>query len=66
MNLTKMLDELRQEQNLITTAILTLERLASYRDKRRGWPPAWMADLKKRARRPGGKNKANIELHTMQ
>jgi hypothetical protein len=66
MNLTKMLDELHEEQNQITEAILRLERLALGRGKRRGRPPAWMTDLKNRGRPPSGKNKANTELHTMQ
>jgi hypothetical protein len=57
MDVGKMLAELRQERESIEEAILTLERLAQGRGKRRGRPPAWMAELKKRGRPPGSKNK---------
>ena len=57
MDVTKMLADLRQEREAIEEAILTLERLAHGRGKRRGRPLAWMADLKKRGRPPGSKNK---------
>jgi hypothetical protein len=57
MDVAKMLAELRQERESIEEAILTLERLAQGRGKRRGRPPAWMAELKKRGRPPGSKNK---------
>jgi hypothetical protein len=50
---------LRQEREAIEEAILTLERLAQGRGKRRGRPPAWMSELKKRGRPPGSKNKNN-------
>jgi hypothetical protein len=59
MNVTKMLSDLRQEREAIEEAILTLERLAQGRGKRRGRPPAWMSELKKRGRPPGSKNKNN-------
>jgi hypothetical protein len=58
MDVTKMLADLRQEREAIEEAILTLERLAQGRGKRRGRPPAWMTELKKRGRPPGSKNKA--------
>jgi len=57
MDVTKMLAELRQEREAIEEAIMTLERLARGRGKRRGRPPAWMAAIKKRGRPPGSKNK---------
>jgi hypothetical protein len=57
MDITKMLADLRQEREAIEEAILTLERLAQGRGKRRGRPPAWMTELKKRGRPPGSKNK---------
>ncbi len=58
MDVTKMLGELRQEREQIEEAILSLERLARGRGKRRGRPPAWMATaVKKRGRPPGSKNK---------
>lgn len=60
MDVTKMLAELRQEREQIEEAILSLERLARGRGKRRGRPPAWMATaVKKRGRPPGSKNKAS-------
>ena len=59
MDVTKMLADLRQEREAIEEAILTLERLAQGRGKRRGRPPAWMSELKKRGRPPGSKNKSS-------
>ncbi len=47
MDITKMLDELRQERESIEEAIITLERLARGRGKRRGRPPAWLAEMRK-------------------
>jgi hypothetical protein len=57
MDLTKIIGELRQEQEQIEEAIISLERLARVRGKRRGRPPAWLATAKKRGRPPGSKNK---------
>lgn len=57
MDVTKMLAELRQEREQIEEAIMSLERLARGRGKRRGRPPAWMSALKKRGRPPGSKSK---------
>lgn len=57
MDVLKMLAELRQEREQVEEAILTLERLARGRGKRRGRPPAWMSALKRRGRPPGSKNK---------
>jgi hypothetical protein len=59
MDVTKMLAELRQEREQIEEAIMSLERLARGRGKRRGRPPAWMTEIKKRGRPPGSKNKAS-------
>jgi len=39
-----MLAELRIEREQIEEAILTLERLASGRGRRRGRPPSWLRD----------------------
>jgi len=50
MDVAKMLAELRQEREQIEEAIISLERLARGRGKRRGRPPAWMADAKKRVK----------------
>ena len=58
MDVTKILTDLRQERDQLEEAILSLERLARGRGKRRGRPPAWMTVAKKRGRPPGSKNKA--------
>ena len=50
MDIEKMLIELRAEREGIEQAIVTLERLAASRGKRRGRPPAWMTALKRRGR----------------
>ena len=57
MDVMKMLAELRQERTQIEEAIVTLERLAAGRGRRRGRPPAWMSAIKRRGRPPGSKNK---------
>ena len=61
MDINKMLEELRLEREQIEEAIMTLERLARGRGRRRGRPPAWMAATKdvpkRRGRPPGSKNK---------
>ncbi len=58
MDVSKILEELRQEREQLEEAILSLERLARGRGRRRGRPPAWMVEAKKRGRPPGSKNKA--------
>lgn len=50
MDVQKMLADLRQEREQIEEAILTLERLARGRGRRRGRPPAWMSAAKKRVK----------------
>jgi hypothetical protein len=63
MDVTKILAELKAEREQIEEAILSLERLARGRGKRRGRPPSWLADAanapepKRRGRPPGSKNK---------
>jgi len=57
-DVTKMLDELRQEREQIEEAIITLERLAQGRGKRRGRPPAWLSEARKRE----AKEKAKLGL----
>jgi hypothetical protein len=59
MDVSKILAELREERAQIEEAILSLERLAQGRGKRRGRPPAWMSEApaKRRGRPPGSKNK---------
>jgi hypothetical protein len=61
MDVSKILSELREERVQIEEAILSLERLARGRGKRRGRPPAWMSEVtaKRRGRPPGSKNKTN-------
>ena len=44
MDVDKMLAELRLEREQIEEAILTLERLARGRGRRRGRPPGWLKD----------------------
>jgi hypothetical protein len=60
MDVSKILVELRQERTQIEEAILSLERLARGRGRRRGRPPAWLAAEapRKRGRPPGSKNKS--------
>jgi hypothetical protein len=63
MDVSKILIELREERRQIEEAIVSLERLAQGRGKRRGRPPAWMSGAtavdapKRRGRPPGSKNK---------
>ena len=52
-----MLAELRLEREQVEEAILTLERLAQGRGRRRGRPPMWMTQIKRRGRPAGSKNK---------
>jgi len=62
MDVSKILNELKAEREQIEEAILSLERLARGRGRRRGRPPAWMSEMtgtvKRRGRPPGSKNKA--------
>jgi hypothetical protein len=59
MDLENILSELRQEREHLDETILSLERFARSRGRRRGRPPAWMAEVtaKRRGRPPGNKNK---------
>jgi hypothetical protein len=60
MDVSKILADLREERRQIEEAILSLERLAHGRGKRRGRPPSWIAEInppKRRGRPPGSKNK---------
>jgi hypothetical protein len=43
MDVNKILFELREERQQIEEAIISLERLARTRGRRRGLPPAWLA-----------------------
>ena len=59
MDVSKILTELREERQQIEEAIISLERLARGRGRRRGRPPAWISEMnaKRRGRPPGSKNK---------
>ncbi len=59
MDVSKILEELRREREQLEEAILSLERLARGRGRRRGRPPAWMSEAKKRGRPVGSKNKTS-------
>lgn len=59
MDVSKILGELRQEREQLEEAIMSLERLARGRGKRRGRPPSWMVEAKKRGRPVGSKNRSN-------
>jgi hypothetical protein len=61
MDINKMLADLRAEREQIEEAIMTLERLARGRGRRRGRPPAWMSTIKRRGRPPGSKNRPKGE-----
>ncbi len=54
MDVNKILSELRQERLQIEEAILSLERLARGRGRRRGRPPAWMTAARERSGRSAG------------
>jgi hypothetical protein len=64
MDVSKILAELLEERQQIEEAIISLERLARGRGRRRGRPPSWMSSSandetqpKRRGRPPGSKNK---------
>ena len=65
MDVTKILSELRQERSQLEEAIMSLERLVSGRGRRRGRPPAWMSEAKKRGRPVGSKNKTAPEAQAI-
>jgi hypothetical protein len=53
LDVDKMLAELRLERAQIEEAILTLERLARGRGRRRGRPPGWLKDAGSSPSEPG-------------
>ncbi len=61
MNLTKILEDLRQERTQIDEAILSLERLAAGSGPRRGRPPAWLKAQKGPARSAKNKEAATTK-----
>ena len=52
MDVTKILEELRKEREQIEEAILTLERLLENRGRRRGRPPSWLSEARRRGKVP--------------
>jgi hypothetical protein len=66
MDVTKILVELKEERHQIEEAILSLERLARGRGRRRGRPPSWMSPeipaTRRRGRPPGSKNKVRVDV----
>ena len=62
MDVSKILAELKAEREQIEQAIVSLEKLAHGRGRKRGRPPSWMAEIaapKRRGRPPGSKNKVH-------
>ena len=57
MDINKMLLDLRMERDQISEAIVVLERLTIGQGKRRGRPPKWLTEVKRRGRPKGSKNK---------
>jgi AT-hook transcription factor len=57
MDINRMLSDLRTERDQIAEAIIVLERLSLGQGKRRGRPPKWMTQVKRRGRPKGSKNK---------
>jgi hypothetical protein len=67
MDVSKILAELKAEREQIEQAIMSLEQLAHGRGRKRGRPPAWMAEVavpKRRGRPPGSKNKVHSAAPT--
>jgi len=58
MDVSKILAELRLEREQIEEAIISLERLARGRGRRRGRPPAWLLEARKRTRATSGKGQS--------
>jgi len=56
-----MLADLRTERDQISEAILVLERLSVGQGKRRGRPPKWLTQVKRRGRPKGSKNKPKTD-----
>ena len=52
MELMTIIKQLMEERDLIDSAIVSLERIALQRGKRRGRPPAWMTVLEAEPAQP--------------
>ena len=50
MDVSKILEQLKEERDQLEAAIVTLERLALGRGKRRGRPPTWMVEARNRTK----------------
>jgi hypothetical protein len=61
MDINKMLADLRTERDQISEAIVVLERLTIGQGKRRGRPPKWLTEVKRRGRPKGSKNKPKTD-----
>lgn len=48
MNLAEILEALRQERAAVEEAIAAFERLAASQPKRRGRPPKWLSEARKK------------------
>jgi hypothetical protein len=66
MDVAKILAELRLEREQIEEAIISLERLARGRGRRRGRPPTWLVEARKRGRTvtPKGRTAAAAKAGT--
>ena len=66
-DVTKILEELRKEREQIEEAILTLERLVENRGRRRGRPPSWLSEARRRGKVPSAPSvpngKASADAH---
>ena len=60
MDVNKILDQLREQRVKIERLIMAAEDYAASGAPRRGRPPAWMTNIKRRGRPPGSKNRAPI------
>jgi hypothetical protein len=54
MNYLEMLDELREERDLVDHVIAVFERMEAGAPRRRGRPPGWLADRKQEVVGAGG------------
>jgi hypothetical protein len=66
MDVTKIIAELRQEQEQIDHAIMALQLMGRGQGKRRGRPPKWLSEQtaeapKRRGRPAGSKNRPKVE-----
>jgi hypothetical protein len=64
MDIKKMIAELREEREQVEEAILTLERLARSRGRRRGRPPSWLKEVAGSDLNMGPRRQSNGGLHS--